>query len=322
MKIPKLAFAMGYIDDDLIIAAEEYKPISQKKSVFHWKRIAAIAACFCVIVCSLFLYQNSRPADMTDLHEIVQGGVNAEVIQVSGFTPFNNVKIEESQLLRTFYTSDMLSLYTIVGNSVFDDETIAQFAENAAKAGWLSNYTIEYNDGTYSIVNNTNSTASMSTDSLGGKDIADQFMSDAGIYVWLNSRNIDVEYGDRTTDCVPAKYYHLTIDGHYFADNIQLIMNNDGCILECNFTIREYEKSDETVTLMPFVDALKDTFCVTKLNTPNSIEIYNAQLCFVAGIPVYALLGEPADGSAITAYTFAFEVNDSQYVTQLYEAIN
>ncbi len=31
MKIPRLALAMGYVDDDLILAAEEYMPIQKKK---------------------------------------------------------------------------------------------------------------------------------------------------------------------------------------------------------------------------------------------------------------------------------------------------
>lgn len=50
MKIPRLALAMGYIDDDLIVAAEEYKPVAKKRSsIFsNWTRWAAVAACFCI----------------------------------------------------------------------------------------------------------------------------------------------------------------------------------------------------------------------------------------------------------------------------------
>ena len=55
MKIPKLAFAMGCIDDDLMVAAEEYKPIPQANVIFHWKRFAAIAACLCVLIAGAVL---------------------------------------------------------------------------------------------------------------------------------------------------------------------------------------------------------------------------------------------------------------------------
>lgn len=47
---PKLAIAIGYIDDDLIVAAEEYKPIPHANVIVHWKRFAAVVACLCVII--------------------------------------------------------------------------------------------------------------------------------------------------------------------------------------------------------------------------------------------------------------------------------
>ncbi len=49
MKIPRLALAMGYIDDDLIVAAEEYKPKAKQTKKF-WKHFAAIAACICIVM--------------------------------------------------------------------------------------------------------------------------------------------------------------------------------------------------------------------------------------------------------------------------------
>ncbi len=48
MKIPKIARAMGHIDDDLIAAAEEYKPMPQKKAAFRLRYAAALAAA-CIV---------------------------------------------------------------------------------------------------------------------------------------------------------------------------------------------------------------------------------------------------------------------------------
>lgn len=91
---------------------------------------------------------------MTDLHEITQGGVNAEIIQASGLERFNHVEVEESQLRRSFYSDETSPTYAVVRESVFDRETVTLFAENAASAGWLTDYSIEYNDGVYSIISN------------------------------------------------------------------------------------------------------------------------------------------------------------------------
>ncbi len=55
MNIPRLAAAMGYIDDDLISAAEVYKPVSKKTLISHWKPLVAVAACL-VIVLSIGIF--------------------------------------------------------------------------------------------------------------------------------------------------------------------------------------------------------------------------------------------------------------------------
>lgn len=48
MKTPKLAVAMGYIDDELITDAIDYIPVQHKNSV--WKCIVAIAACVVIVL--------------------------------------------------------------------------------------------------------------------------------------------------------------------------------------------------------------------------------------------------------------------------------
>lgn len=323
MNTPKLAIAMNYIRDDLISGAIDYKPAPRKKITYFWKHIVAVAACFCVIVTGglFFHHQNIQPEDMTDLHEIIQGGENADIVRTSGFALYNSVACEESQYIRKFYTSDTFPIYAVINNSVFDSETVTMFAENATSAGWFTDYSIEYSDGVYSIINNDISSTPVATNSMGGKEITDQFLTDAGISEWLYNREIEVKYGDITSDSVPAKYYHLTVDGHYFADNIQLVVSDAGIVLECNLDIREYEQSEKMVTIMPFAEALKDTFCISAISTADSLEIYNAQLCYVSGMPVYLLSGISGDGTPTTACAIAFDINDPQCATQIYKAL-
>ena len=51
MSIPKMANAMGYIDDDLVSGAVEYKRTKKKNSWLKW---GAMAACLCLVVVSVF----------------------------------------------------------------------------------------------------------------------------------------------------------------------------------------------------------------------------------------------------------------------------
>ena len=50
---PKLAIAIGYIDDDLVTGAVEYMP-AQSKSKIAWFRHAIVAACLCLAVVGVF----------------------------------------------------------------------------------------------------------------------------------------------------------------------------------------------------------------------------------------------------------------------------
>ena len=51
MSIPKMANAMGYIDDDLVTGAIEYKRTKKKNS---WMKWGAMAACLCLVVVGAF----------------------------------------------------------------------------------------------------------------------------------------------------------------------------------------------------------------------------------------------------------------------------
>lgn len=69
MKIPRLAIAMGYIDDDLVSAAEVYKPHHKKRYPLNWLKYGAVAACICIaalIAIPLLSEQVPSPANDTE----------------------------------------------------------------------------------------------------------------------------------------------------------------------------------------------------------------------------------------------------------------
>lgn len=49
MKLPKIANAMNYLDDDLISDAEKYKPQQRERHFFQWTKWRTIAACFLIL---------------------------------------------------------------------------------------------------------------------------------------------------------------------------------------------------------------------------------------------------------------------------------
>ena len=67
MSIPKMAKAMGYIDDDLVTGAVEYKRTKKKNS---WMKWGAMAACLCLVV-ALFPLINSMVNTETPDNPIV-----------------------------------------------------------------------------------------------------------------------------------------------------------------------------------------------------------------------------------------------------------
>ena len=64
---PKLAIAIGYIDDDLVSGAVEYMPASSKKFTHLWKHFVAVAACIVLVFGSCLILTNNEipPASET-----------------------------------------------------------------------------------------------------------------------------------------------------------------------------------------------------------------------------------------------------------------
>lgn len=77
---PKLAIAIGYIDDDLVTGAVEYMPPKREAKIL-WFRHAMVAACLCLMIFGASrLVIEFLPEASTNVP--VQGGVLAEVVNV------------------------------------------------------------------------------------------------------------------------------------------------------------------------------------------------------------------------------------------------
>lgn len=50
MKTPKLAVALGCIDDDLVLDAIDYMPAKRKNIIYYWKYVVTVAVCIAVVL--------------------------------------------------------------------------------------------------------------------------------------------------------------------------------------------------------------------------------------------------------------------------------
>lgn len=80
---PKLAIAIGYIDDDLVTGAVEYMPAPSKKFTHLWKHFVAVAAVLCIAIIAVFpqVFQDTGKPIANDNEPGVK--INLEEIGVS-----------------------------------------------------------------------------------------------------------------------------------------------------------------------------------------------------------------------------------------------
>lgn len=139
MSIPKMAKAMGYIDDDLVTGAVEYKRTKKKNGWLKW---GAMAACLCLVV---GLFANRFFINPTTTQVPLPGGILAEVIEVIENGSCEVVVTGEDS---NFSNGDTLTIHynSIQGNS---DKANKQLEVGDIIAVTYSKY--EETNGVYSI---------------------------------------------------------------------------------------------------------------------------------------------------------------------------
>ena len=122
MKIPRIANAISYIDDDFISGTTRAKVVKQNA----WLKLGAIAACFAVIVL----------AAMVAIPMMLGGDDSASPIDNSTF-PSNNEYVYAEKY---FYSVDEGIYSTYVGGKVIAEDKIGnQIADVSISAGWKNN---------------------------------------------------------------------------------------------------------------------------------------------------------------------------------------
>ncbi|MBO5333315.1 MAG: hypothetical protein J6B37_04285 [Clostridia bacterium] len=110
MKAPKLALAVGYIDDDLVSDAVDYLPVQRKNKIRYWKYATVVAACIVVAL-----------------------GING---YLKKYAITNDIHIEYD-VNEQFDNAD--------GSMLSHDDVTPEMAEKGAKANNIHNLIIGYN---------------------------------------------------------------------------------------------------------------------------------------------------------------------------------
>lgn len=119
MSIPKMAKAMGYIDDDLVTGAIEYKRTKKKNS---WMKWGAIAVCLCLVVVGAFVFQNGRLSN----HEITLDNGDTLVFAKSDTIGSEQFEVKRTNAESYVLTSSEINLLfnelPVSGAAYFDKE--------------------------------------------------------------------------------------------------------------------------------------------------------------------------------------------------------
>lgn len=120
MKTPKLAIAMGYIDDDLVSGAVEHKPLPRKKNAHFWKHIVAVAACMVVVFGISGVHSHLKQYVTANDIQVYYAAADDDRISAANVTLEQAEKIAEANKLHNLISAQNLAWY---GSCYYDFET-------------------------------------------------------------------------------------------------------------------------------------------------------------------------------------------------------
>lgn len=116
MKTPKLAVALGYIDDDLVSGAIDYIPSKRKNIIYYWKYVVAVAACIAVVLgVNGYLKQYAISNDIQI--QVQYNNAEGDTSSCDDMTPEMAEKSEKANNIHNLLVKNNLEWY---GNCYYD----------------------------------------------------------------------------------------------------------------------------------------------------------------------------------------------------------
>ena len=116
---PKLAIAIGYIDDDLVTGAVEYMPAPSKKFTHIWKHFVAVAACMVIVFGISGTHNYLKQYVATNDIQVYYADATEDRISASDVNPAQAEKMAEANNLHNLITAQNLEWY---GGCFYDFE--------------------------------------------------------------------------------------------------------------------------------------------------------------------------------------------------------
>ena len=118
MSIPKMANAMGYIDDDLVSGAVEYKRTKKKNSWLKW---GAMAACLCLVVVGAFggVHSHTKQYVISNNISVYHAGEYSDRLSSDDVTPEQADRLEVANNIHNILSAQNYEWY---GSCYYDFE--------------------------------------------------------------------------------------------------------------------------------------------------------------------------------------------------------
>ena len=118
MNTPKMAKAMGYIDDDLVSGAVEYKRTKKKNS---WMKWGAIAACLCLVVVGAFggVHSHTKQYVISNNIPVYHAGEYSDRLSSDDVTPEQADRLEVANNIHNTLSAQNYEWY---GSCYYDFE--------------------------------------------------------------------------------------------------------------------------------------------------------------------------------------------------------
>jgi len=304
MKNEKIMNAMGKISDELI---EDAVITTEKKThTAVWVRWAAMAACLCLVICGLFMMQNSTPMPSAT-------GDNPSVVDPVFRGPTDGTTAPNQ-------SGEKINVYKIASLNLNISDMLAKLD----LAGWERAECTILGEHSFYLKGTLNETCN-ELDTEVCKELAKAFMEDSGLVVQLGKYGV-VDYAYETTiaDGLVVTYCYFMCEGERTGAYIRLIFEDYKHIGEVQAHVYSSTCIDH-LTLLSLNDALKTAY---KKNSAGKLEeinaddyrIQNAQLIYVNGLPYYKFTGFGRNNRAfIDGFALAVDIAESAIEAQLLE---
>ncbi len=319
MKNEKIFNAVGKISDELI----EDAAITTKKKTHTvvWIRLAAMAACLCLVVCGLLMMQNRTP--IPPISENNQPITDPIFRGPTDETTGNETTTPNDEATFPNKNGNKIGVYKIASLEL----DVAEMLNNLESAGWKKTECTMSGEYSFFLKGALNE----AHNNLTAEECIEQakvFLIDSGLSAHIVKHGVfDYDYESSVADGLVVTYCYFLCEGERTGAYIRFVFEDYKHIGEVQANVYSSECVDNLTLLQPD-EALETAYMVNdkgKLEKINADEfsIKNIKLVYVNGLPYYKFNGFGSNSRLyINGFSLAISIDESSVYAQLQEQHN